>query len=105
MHHHYHHHRHHHHRVQTFILKNHIWLITINSFITSFRITPVMRQIFNLKENCGSIINNNRQLPLLHFYQYVSVPVQNLFNILLCLANALFRVYCQSSNFHFHLYF
>jgi hypothetical protein len=70
MHHHYHHHhRHHHnhHSVQKFILKNHIWMITINSFITSFRITPVMRQVFNLRENCGGIINNNRQLPLLHF--------------------------------------
>jgi len=81
-----HHHHHPHHSVQKFILKNHIWLITINSFITSFRITPVM------KESCGDIINNNLQLPLLHFYRYVSVPVWNLFNVLLCLANALFRV-------------
>lgn len=101
-----HHNRHHHHHsVQKFILKNRIWLITINTFITSFRITPVKRQTFNLKESCGDIINNNSQLPLLHFYQYVSVPVRNLFNVLLCLANALFREYCQSSNFHFHLYF
>jgi len=99
------HHHHHHHPVQKLIVTNHILLITINSFITSFGITPVMRQIFNLKESCGDIINNNSQLPLLHFYQYVLVPVWNLFNVLLCRANALFTVYCQSSNFHFYLYF
>jgi hypothetical protein len=73
-------------------LTHHIWLITINSFITSFRITPVMRQIFNLKESCWDIINSNSQQPLLHFYLYVLVPVRNLFNVLLCLANALFTV-------------
>jgi hypothetical protein len=75
------HHHHHHHSVQKYILKNHIWLITIKHFITSFRITPVMGQIFNLKENCGDTINNNSQLPLLNFYQYVSVPVWNLLNV------------------------
>jgi hypothetical protein len=96
---------HHHHSDQKFILKNHIWLITINNFITSFRITPVIRQIFDLKESCGDIINNNSQLPLLHFYQYASVPMWNLSDVLLCFANALFTVYCQSSNFHVHLYF
>jgi hypothetical protein len=44
-----------------------------------------MRQIFDLKESCGDKINNNLQLPLLHFYRYASVPMWNLFDVLLML--------------------